>query len=92
VKHPLSNIIAIHLGVPQPRLPTRNFSRFILLNFLAYCLVVRSSYQGAVFNILMSNDRKPPVDSINEMMEKGFRFYIYDSLASRLQGFAFYKK
>lgn len=85
IKHPLTNIISIHLGVPQPRLPMRNFSRFILLNFLTYCLVIRSSYQGAVFNILMSNEKKPPVASISEIMEKRYTFYIYESLSSRVQ-------
>lgn len=86
------NIIAQHLGVTQPTLPVRNFARFVLLNLLLYCLVVRSSYQGAVFNTLMSNDKKPSVKAISEIMDRGFTFYIYETLAKRFEVYPYYKK
>jgi hypothetical protein len=92
VKAPILNIIAQHLGVSQPTLPMRNFARFILMNFLIYCLIIRSSYQGAVFNTLMSSDRKPPVMSISEIMERDFTFYIYETLAKRFEVYPNYKK
>lgn len=92
VTTPNLNIIAQHLGVTQSTLPTRNFARFILMNLMIYCLIMRSSYQGAVFNTLISHDRKPPVSSINEIMEKEMTFYIYETLAGRFEVFPHYKK
>lgn len=90
VTSPVLNIIAQHLGVSQPTLPSRNFARFILMQLMIYCLIMRSSYQGAVFNTLISHDKKPPVQSISEIMEKKFTFYIYETLASRIE--SSYKK
>jgi hypothetical protein len=86
------NIIAQHLGVSQPILPTRNFARFILINLLFYCLVIRSSYQGAVFKTLMSNDKKPPVRSLSEAVERDFTLYLYESFSNRFEAYPNYKK
>lgn len=92
INHPVLNIAAIHLGVSQPKLPNRNFARFLLMNIAIYCLIIRSAYQGAFFNILVSNKAKSPVGSLEEMIQKKFTFYIFDTLAPRLVDFPFYKK
>lgn len=92
VTSPVLNIIAQHLGVSQPTLPSRNFARFVLMQLMIYCLIMRSSYQGAVFNTLISYDKKPPVQSISEIMEKKFTFYIYETLANRFEVYPSYKK
>lgn len=83
--------MAVHLGISQAKLPTRNFSRFLLLNMLMYCLVLRSAYQGAFFNTMVSNKSKPSAATIDEMVQKKYTLYAYETLAARLQGFSFYK-
>lgn len=82
----------LQLGISQPHVPQQRLSRFVLMIFILNCLILRSSYQGIIFKILISHDKKPPVNSINEMMEKNFFFYIYESLSHRLKDFTFYKR
>jgi hypothetical protein len=40
------NVINIFFGGSLPKLPKRNFARFLLAQFMIYCLIIRSSYQG----------------------------------------------
>lgn len=91
VKTPLYNVFAVFNGVSQNVLPKRNFARFILMCFVIYSLVIRSVYQGAVYQILKSNDRKPPISTIRELIDQKFSFYLYATLAPRLTEFEFYK-
>jgi uncharacterized membrane protein (DUF485 family) len=41
VKSPGLNVLVAVFGGSQHRLPRKNFSRFLLMNFLLFCLVVR---------------------------------------------------
>lgn len=92
LKHPFHNVVAITFGVSQNKLPARNFSRFILMNFILYCLILRSAYQGGVFKSVKSNDRKPAIASLDEMMAKNVKFYMYGTLEPRTEHFKFYKR
>ena len=91
INHPIMNIMAVHLGISQAQLPTRNFSRFILMNMLIYCLILRSAYQGAFFNTMISSKSKPSAATMDEMIQKKYTFYAFETLAARLQGFNFFK-
>ena len=92
VKTPLYNFLAVVYGISLTVLPARNFNRFVLMNFMLYWLVLRSVYVGKIFTILQSRDHKPEVSSIQEMMDKKFDFYLYETLASRVQNFSFYQR
>jgi hypothetical protein len=90
INHPILNVMAAHLGVSQARLPSRNFSRFILLNMLIYCLILRSAYQGAFFNSMVSNKSKQPAGTIDEMLRRKYTLYAFETLGARLQGSVYY--
>lgn len=92
VKTPFHNVIAISLGVSQTQLPNRNFARFILMSFILYCLILRSAYQGGVYNIMKSSERKPAIASLDEMMDKNVKFYMYTTLEPRTEHFKFYNR
>lgn len=47
---PSLNVINIFFGGSLQKLPNRNFARFILAQFMIYCLIIRSSYQGEIFD------------------------------------------
>lgn len=92
IKAPFLNIFAVKFGIPQSKLPKRTFARYTLIVFTIYCLVLRSVYQGGIFNSLKSHDRKPDVTSIDEMIEQKFLFYIYETLAPRVKDFKFFQR
>ena len=57
--------------------------------FMIYWLILRSAYQGGIFQTLKSDAHKPEVDSIQNMIDKKFKFYLYESLAARLTNLSF---
>lgn len=74
---PYLNTLSVFLGGSLTQLPTRNFARTILCCFMLYCLVVRNAYTGALYNFIRSKSlSKPTVDSIDEMVEKDFKFHM----------------
>jgi hypothetical protein len=79
IKNPVVNMTIAIFGGSQKKLPGRNFSRFLLMMFLLFCLVQRNVYQGILYIFLQSDGRHKEVQSINEMVDKGFTFYMYDS-------------
>jgi hypothetical protein len=79
IKHPVVNMTIAVFGGTQVKLPRRNFARFILMMFLLFCLVQRNVYQGILYIFLQSDGRHKEVQSIKEMTNKKFQFYMYDS-------------
>lgn len=85
VKSPVMNILVGLFGLQQTILPGRNFARFLLMKFLILCLVLRSIYQGSLFQFLQSDKRHREIQSVDEMIKKDFTFYMYESGADILQ-------
>lgn len=85
IKNPIVNMIAVIFGGTQIKLPRRNFSRFLLMMFLLFCLVKRNVYQGLLYIFLQSDGRHKGVQSIDEMHQKGFDFLMYESYTDIIQ-------
>lgn len=77
INPPYLNMIDICFGGSLHKLPKKNFPRVMLAAFLIFCLVMRSLYQGLMFQFLQSDDRASPVMTVDEMIEKDFHFYMY---------------
>jgi hypothetical protein len=92
VKSSLLNVWNLLLGGSQAKLPRSNFPRFLLAKFLIFALIIRSLYQGAIFDIIKNDISTVELDSIDDFIEDGFTFYIYNSLAGRLNGTKYMKK
>lgn len=75
-KNPLFNMVIVVLGGSHSNLPKHNFARFLLMSFMLFCLVQRSLYQGSLYEILQSERRSNEPSSIDELIDKGFDFYI----------------
>ena len=77
VSRPYLNIVEIFFGGCAHGNPTINFTRVLLMIFILFCLVIRSLYQGSLFTFMQLDNRAKEVQSIDEMMAKGFDFYMY---------------
>lgn len=82
---PVTNLLVGMFGGSQPKLPNRNFSRFLLMMFLLFCLVQRNAYQGSLYNFLKTDGRHKEVQTIDEMVEKGFDFYMFESYVDLIE-------
>jgi hypothetical protein len=76
IASPSTNVLAHFFGLGQMVLPRRNFSRFLLMVFILYCLIIRSAWLGKMFEFLQKEMRKPQVESIDEMIEDNFTFFL----------------
>lgn len=76
VRTPSLNIASIFFGISMNVLPRRNFARFILTMFAIYSLIIRTTWQGKMFEFLKKNVSKPEIQTIDEMIEKNFMFYL----------------
>lgn len=79
VTTPCLNVFQIVMGLSLSRIPGRNFARFILTLFTIYCLIIRTSYQGKLFEFLNDEITKPTANNLNEVLEKKMDIH-YDSL------------
>ena len=89
---PYFNMLIALAGGSQTVLPSRNFARFLLMIFLLFCLVIRTLYQGALFQFLQIDDREKEAQTIDELMDKGFDFYMYPSFQDLSQHLKFFKR
>lgn len=75
VKNPSLNICSAIFGGAQNILPKFNSARYLLMTFIIFCLVMRTSYVGSLFRFIQSKVYHQEVKSIDEMIEKDFKFY-----------------
>lgn len=79
ISHPMLNMAIVIFGGTLHRLPVESSARLLLTAFLVFCLVIRTGYLGALFIFLRSDGQMKEVQSLNEMLNKGFEFYMYES-------------
>uniref|UniRef100_A0A3F2ZEL8 Uncharacterized protein n=1 Tax=Phlebotomus papatasi TaxID=29031 RepID=A0A3F2ZEL8_PHLPP len=72
---PFINAINVFLGGSLYDTPRRNFARFLLMLWILLSLVLRSSYQGALFKFLKSQNNVSVVDTLPKMLKNGFKIY-----------------
>lgn len=84
-QNPILNIINIAFGNAVARTPSRNFARFLMMMFVIYCLIVRTAFGGSLFYFMTTTFRYPIIDTLEEMVDKNFKFYAIDSSRVYLQ-------
>lgn len=76
IRTPTMNVLNIFLCGGQRKIPGRNFARFMLMMFIIWSLIIRTCYQSEYFKHLQSDDRKPRLRTISDLMENNFTLYI----------------
>lgn len=78
---PTVNVIQIFFGISQTRLPREHFSRFILMLFIGFCLIIRTCFQSKFFEFMTSEPRRPPPKTLEELIERNYTVYAYSQYA-----------
>jgi len=84
VTTPSLNVLRIFFGLSQTVLPGRNFARFLLMLFTIWSLIFRTCYQGLLFENLIGDGRKPPIKTIDELLNKNFTYHTHETHCMRL--------
>lgn len=92
VKTPALNVIGIFFGISLKRLPTKNFSRIILMTFILLCLVLRTAYQGVLFTMQAIDIGKPLPQTLDDLYNMNYtivldeqNYHIYFMLPENLR-------
>ena len=72
VRNPAFNIFATLMGIGKNILPKTNVARMFLMNWILFCLIFRTAYQGKYFEFLTSNPTKKPIKTFEELVDKKF--------------------
>lgn len=86
VKDPYINVIVAIFGSSQKIIPQKNFARYLLMMFLMYCLIMRTLYTGSLYRFLQSKVYHKEAQSIDEMIQKDFKFYTVSAIMDLLEG------
>ncbi|KAG5679805.1 hypothetical protein PVAND_009343 [Polypedilum vanderplanki] len=81
VKIPSLNVVGTFFGIGQTKLPDLSFSRFILMMFILFCLIIRTAYQGVLFELMTSQRRKPEPKNIRGLIDQNYTLLIFDEYA-----------
>jgi hypothetical protein len=89
VKNLIFNMVTALTGGNQKKLPYENIPRFLLAIFLIFCLIMRTAYQGKLFEIMQKEIHEKELDTIDELIEENFVFHTYESLVDRVKWLKF---
>lgn len=69
-QNPILGFVEIIFGIGLIQTPGRNFSRFLFMMFTILCLIIRTAYQGKMFELLHYDVKQPAARSIQEVIDK----------------------
>lgn len=76
IRAPALNVLMIFSGASQVKMPTKNFARFLVMSFVIYSLIIRTAWQGKMFEFMQKEIRKTEVQSIDDMTSRNFTFFV----------------
>ncbi|KAL7030658.1 hypothetical protein ACKWTF_006742 [Chironomus riparius] len=92
INTPYLNLYNILVNGFQDVLPQRTFARYVLMIFMIFCLVLRTTYQGSLYQFLQSDGTKPNMETIDELMRHHYLFYIRETLEHNIKSMSFYNR
>uniref|UniRef100_A0A182X7L3 Putative ionotropic receptor ligand binding domain-containing protein n=1 Tax=Anopheles quadriannulatus TaxID=34691 RepID=A0A182X7L3_ANOQN len=75
VSTPVLNLLSVLFGGAVVQLPMRNFARTLLFLWMYYCLVVRTCYQGSLYEYLQERKNFSPLQTVDALVRNDYRFY-----------------
>lgn len=77
------------VGGSYPKLSEKQHKRLTLMTFLIFTLIMRTLYVAVLFRLLKDNVTHPTIESIDEMIEKKYNFYVYPAFVEHTNGAKF---
>lgn len=71
VYYPTLGLLKIFFGLDYVHLPERNSSRIIFMTFTIFCLIIRTGYQGKMFDLMISDPRHPIPHTVEDLLNSG---------------------
>lgn len=68
VYYPYFGVFQIFFGLGFVRVAYRNFARILFMVFTLFCLVIRTAYQGKMFDYMITEVRYPMPSTVEELL------------------------
>jgi hypothetical protein len=75
VSTPSMNVAAHFFGIGQVKVPQRSFARILIMIFILYCLIIRTTWQSKFFEFMQKDMRHLEVKTVAEVKEKYQNIY-----------------
>jgi hypothetical protein len=72
---PALMVVSTFFGFAQTSLPIKSSVRFIIMMLVLFCLIMRTAYQGVLFELITSQIRHPPPSTLTDLIEKHYSVY-----------------
>lgn len=69
---PTMNFLNVFLCGGQARTPRTSNARFIFLNFMIWCLIIRTCFQSLMYRALQMDLRHPHMETIQDILDNQF--------------------
>lgn len=69
------NTFQTFFGISHQEVPKGNFARIVMTCFVFWCLVIRTAYQGKLFEFTTTAIRKPDLKSLKELKDNNFTLF-----------------
>lgn len=83
LRTPFLSVLVAFVGGSERTTPKKDFPRILFATFLIFFLVVRSIYQGALFNLLKKDIQVNEIKTIEDVNKLQFTFYIMQSTTAK---------
>ncbi|XP_029405731.2 uncharacterized protein LOC115066099 [Bactrocera dorsalis] len=80
------NMFNVCLGgaLPPRQVPRRNFARYVLMLWLIMTMLLRSSYQAFLYNLIKSNIGRPPPNTIAELLHQNYQLLMTEDVLATI--------
>lgn len=75
VYYPTLGLFKIFFGLDYVRLPEGNFARIIFMTFTIFCIIIRTGYQGKMFDFLVTDVGHSMPKTVKDLLDSGI--YIF---------------
>lgn len=75
-KTPFLNTVSLLFGGAVTVLPKRNFARTVLIIWIFGCIVLRSAFQGSLFEYIQKPRNLPSADTLAELIAGNYTLYM----------------
>ncbi len=63
-------------GSVLSKTPTRNFARFLLINFLVFSMIIRVAYEGAMYKFMQSDKKYKEPETFEDLIKLDYKFNV----------------
>lgn len=89
---PFLSLLVIFVGGSERKLPKKQLTRIVFASFLIFGKVIRSVYQGALFNIIKKDIVINEIKSIDDINTLQYTFYLAKSIDAKTQDLNIFNK